>query len=54
MPTNILIDKRGRVVRVLPGCTKDGKNAQTLSTEIAKLLKTEVAQISESKAADKK
>jgi peroxiredoxin len=54
MPTNILIDKRGRVVRVLPGCTKDGKNAQTLSTEIAKLLKTEVAQISESKASDKK
>jgi peroxiredoxin len=40
MPTNILIAKGGRVVKVLPGCTKDGKNAQTLSAEIAKLLRT--------------
>jgi peroxiredoxin len=40
MPTNILIDKGGRVVKVVPGCTKDGKNAQILSAEIAKLLKT--------------
>ena len=54
MPTNILIDKGGRVVRVLPGCTKDGKNAQTLSTEIAKLLKTDIVRVSESKQADKK
>ena len=38
MPTNILIDKGGKVVKVVPGCTKDGKNAQTLSAEIAKLL----------------
>jgi len=49
MPTNILIDKGGRVVSVLAGCTRDGKNAQTLSTEIAKILKTDVAQIVESK-----
>jgi peroxiredoxin len=40
MPTNILIDKGGKVVKVLSGCTKDGKNAQTISAEVAKLLKT--------------
>jgi peroxiredoxin len=45
MPTNILIDKGGQVVKVLAGCTRDGGNAQTLSIEIAKLLKTEAAQI---------
>jgi peroxiredoxin len=49
MPTNILIDKGGRVVRVLPGCTRDGSNAQTLSQDIAAMLKTPVAQISEGK-----
>jgi peroxiredoxin len=45
MPTNILIDKGGRIVKVLPGCTKDGKNAQTLSREIARLLETTEATI---------
>ena len=50
MPTNILIDKGGKVVKVIPGCTKDGKNAQSLSGEVAKLLKTDVAQITESPA----
>src|SRR5262249_5775229 len=45
MPTNILIDKGGRVVRVLGGCTKDGKNAQLLSADIAALLKTSEAKI---------
>jgi peroxiredoxin len=54
MPTNILIDKGGKVVKVLPGCTKDGKNAQTLSDEVAKLLKTEPAKIVESKTEAKK
>src|SRR5262249_44457366 len=49
MPTNILIDKGGKVVKVVPGCTKDGKNAQILSGEIAKLLKTEEATIVENK-----
>ena len=49
MPTNILIDKGGRVVKVVPGCTKDGKNAQTLSAEIAKLLQTTEAPILEAK-----
>jgi peroxiredoxin len=49
MPTNILIDKGGRVVRVVPGCTRDGKNAQLLSAEIANLLRTPVAQIVEPK-----
>jgi peroxiredoxin len=47
MPTNILIDKGGRVVKVLPGCTKDGKNAQILSAEIAKLLEVKEAKIVE-------
>lgn len=45
MPTNILIGKGGKVVKVLPGCTRDGKNAQKLSEEIARLLKTEPAQV---------
>jgi peroxiredoxin len=49
MPTNILIDKGGRVVKVLPGCTVDGKNAQALSGEIAKLLKTDEVKIIEDK-----
>ena len=49
MPTNILIDKGGRVVKVVPGCTKDGKNAQLLSGEIAKLLQTAEAPIAAAK-----
>jgi peroxiredoxin len=48
MPTNILIEKGGRVVKVLAGCTRDGKNAQLLSAEVARLLKTDVAKISAS------
>jgi peroxiredoxin len=47
MPTNILIDKGGKVVKVVPGCTPDGKNAQALSAEIAKLLKTEEVKVVE-------
>jgi peroxiredoxin len=53
MPTNILIDKGGKVVKILGGCTKDGKNAQLLSAEIAKLLQTDEAAIV-SKAEPKK
>jgi peroxiredoxin len=49
MPTNILLDKGGKVVKIVPGCTKDGKNAQTLSAEIAKILNTDEAQIVEPK-----
>ena len=45
MPTNILIDKGGRVVRVVPGCTRDGRNAQVLSGEIANLLRVPEAVI---------
>jgi peroxiredoxin len=54
MPTNILIEKGGRVVKVVPGCTRDGRNAQALSGEIAKLLGTEVAQVAKAKDAGKK
>jgi peroxiredoxin len=54
MPTNILIDKGGKVVKVVPGCTKNGQNAQTLSAEIAKLLKTTEAQVAEPKAPETK
>src|SRR5262245_2279002 len=53
MPTNILIAKGGKVVKVLGGCTKDGKNAQLLSAEIAKLLKTKEAQVAHVKKAPK-
>ena len=45
MPTNILIDKGGKVVKVIAGCTKDGKNAQTLSGEVSKLLNTEEVKV---------
>jgi hypothetical protein len=45
MPTNILIDKGGKVVKVIAGCAKDGKNAQTLSAEISKLLNTEEVKV---------
>jgi peroxiredoxin len=51
MPTNILIDKGGRVVRVIPGCTRDGRNAQLLSEEIATLLRMPAARIVEPKSA---
>jgi peroxiredoxin len=45
MPTNILVDRGGRVVKVLKGCTKDGKNAQLLSAEIARILQTAEVQV---------
>jgi peroxiredoxin len=54
MPTNILFAKGGRVVKVLPGCTRDGKNAQLLSAEIAKLLKTNEVRVAEANKAPKK
>jgi peroxiredoxin len=47
MPTNILIDKGGRIVKVLGGCTKDGRNAQALSAEVARLLGTDVVPVAE-------
>jgi peroxiredoxin len=49
MPTNILIDKGGKVIKVVTGCNKDGKNAQVLSAEVAKLLNIDVAIVAESK-----
>jgi peroxiredoxin len=49
MPTNILIDKGGRVVSIVPGCTIDGKNAQALSADVARILQTPVAKIAEPK-----
>jgi peroxiredoxin len=54
MPTNILIDKGGKVVKVVPGCAKGGKNAQLLSAEIARLLGTEEAVIEPAKPESKK
>jgi peroxiredoxin len=53
MPTNILIAKGGQVVKIVPGCTRDGKNAQVLSAEIAKLLKTKEVKIAAKPAAKK-
>jgi peroxiredoxin len=54
MPTNLLFDKGGKLVKVVPGCTKDGKNAQVLSAEIARLLKTDEASVVEKKPDAKK
>lgn len=49
MPTNILIDKGGKVVKVVTGCNKEGKNAQALSAEVAKLLKIDEVVVAEQK-----
>jgi peroxiredoxin len=54
MPTNILIDKGGRVVKVVPGCAKGGKHAQLLSAEIARLLQTDEAVVEPAKPEAKK
>jgi peroxiredoxin len=54
MPTNILIDKGGKIVKVVAGCARDGKNAQLLSTEVARLLQTDVAAVVGTKPASKK
>jgi thioredoxin-related protein len=54
MPTNLLFDKGGKLVKVIPGCTKDGKNAQILSAEIARLLKTDEAPVTGEKSETKK
>jgi peroxiredoxin len=53
MPTDILIDKGGKIVKVLKGCTKDGKNAQLMSAEIARLLQTSEVQVVEPAPAKK-
>jgi peroxiredoxin len=45
MPTNILIEKGGRIVTVVPGCTPNGKNAQALSAEVAKILGVDEAKL---------
>jgi len=50
MPTNILIEKGGKVARVVAGCTTDGRNAQILSEEVAKMLQAPVVKIAEPKA----
>jgi peroxiredoxin len=49
MPTNILVEKGGKVVRVVNGCTPDGRNAQVLSEEISRLLAIPTVQIAEPK-----
>ncbi len=45
MPTNILIAPGGRVVKVVAGCKTDGRNAQLLSGEIARLLHADEAKV---------
>ena len=49
MPTNILIEKGGKVARVVTGCTLDGKNAQTISDEVARMLGTSSVTIAQPK-----
>ena len=49
MPTNILIAKGGKVIKVVPGCTPNGKNAQAISAEVAKLLGIKEAVVVEAK-----
>ena len=49
MPTNILIGKGGKVISTVCGCTLDGKNAQLLSDEIARMLGTSPVAIAQPK-----
>ena len=51
MPTNILIEKGGKVARVVCGCTIDGKNAQSLSEEVARLVGVSTVTIATPKTA---
>ncbi len=49
MPTNILFEKGGKVVTVVPGCKVDGKNAQAISAALAKLLNVAEVKVVEPK-----
>ena len=49
MPTNILIAKGGKVVKVVRGCTPKGQNAQAISAAVAKLLGTTEAVVTPAK-----
>ena len=54
MPTNILIEKGGKVAKVVCGCTIDGKNAQSLSEEVSRLVQAPTVKIAEPKAKNAK
>jgi peroxiredoxin len=45
MPTNILIEKGGKVIKIIPGCKTNGANAQAISAEVAKLLGVEEVKV---------
>jgi peroxiredoxin len=54
MPTNILIDKGGRIVAVSAGCDPSGLIAQKLSEKIAKTIDTPVADVKKKVEDEKK
>ena len=45
MPTNFLIEKGGRIKAIAAGCDPSGLVAEALSKKVAKLLKTETADV---------
>ena len=51
MPSNFLIEKGGKIVRVATGCNPDGLIAKKLSEEVAKTVKTETVDV-QKKVAD--
>lgn len=54
MPTNILIEKGGRIISIAEGCEPSGLVANILSKKVAKLLKTKVVDVQNAANAKKK
>ncbi len=54
MPSNFLIEKGGKIVRVATGCNPDGLIAKKLSEEVAKTVKTETVDVQKKVADDAK
>ncbi|MFM9966218.1 MAG: peroxiredoxin family protein [Planctomycetaceae bacterium] len=53
MPTNFLIAKGGKIVKIAPGCDPSGLIAKKLSEEVAKTVKTETLDVQKKVADDK-
>ncbi len=54
MPTNFLIAKGGKIIRVASGCNPDGLIAKKLSEEVAKTVKTEAIDVQKKVTDEKK
>ena len=54
MPTNFLIAKGGKIIKVASGCNPDGLIAKKLSEEVAKTVKAETVDVQKKVADEKK